>query len=221
MVDDLGTKYEMRVPLLRLLAKALEEETNAALNALSHIDRISFRVKGTRSFVEKALDRKADPPYDNPLVEVEDQVAGRVIVFFLSDVPLVLNRLKGTFNTVELRHARPPKDQEFGYESHHLICVAPPHLTPNGWGETTDLPTTFELQIRTTFMHAYAEPQHDVGYKTSADLPRDIRRELGWIAASAWGADQALERIHKWDAARADTAHSGDAPSGPTSSSQE
>jgi hypothetical protein len=26
-----------------------------------------------------------------------------------------------------------------------------------------------------------------------------IRRELAWIAASAWGADQAYERVREWD----------------------
>jgi ppGpp synthetase/RelA/SpoT-type nucleotidyltranferase len=57
------------------------------------------------------------------------------------------------------------------------------------------MPSTFELQIRTLFMHAWAEPQHDMGYKAAQELTREIRRELAWIAASAWGADQAYDRV--------------------------
>jgi putative GTP pyrophosphokinase len=48
-------------------------------------------------------------------------------------------------------------------------------------------------------MHAYAEPQHNIGYKPTGELPRQIKRELAWIAASAWGADQAFERLNAWN----------------------
>lgn len=51
-------------------------------------------------------------------------------------------------------------------------------------------------------MHAYAEPQHDLSYKAAADLPSEIRRELAWVAASAWGADQAYERVRRWRSER-------------------
>jgi len=56
------------------------------------------------------------------------------------------------------------------------------------------------LQIRTIFMHAYSEPQHDFAYKAAGDLPPNVRRELAWIAASAWGADQAYARVAEWAA---------------------
>lgn len=49
--------------------------------------------------------------------------------------------------------------------------------------------------MRTLFQHAYAEPQHDAGYKDRESLSRDQRRELAWVAASAWGADQAYSRL--------------------------
>jgi putative GTP pyrophosphokinase len=77
----------------------------------------------------------------------------------------------------------------------------PPHLKHDDWGARDDLPSTFELQVRTIFMHAYAEPQHNIGYKAASELPGQVRRELAWIAASAWKADQAYERVRSWDAA--------------------
>jgi len=203
MPDDLADLYNARRSLLELSLKAIQDETNAALANVRHIDRISFRVKNTASFVKKACDRKTTPPYQDPLTEIEDQIAGRIIVFFLTDILIVLNRLQGTFTAIERKYMRPLKDHEFNYESHHLICILPPHLKPNGWSERTDLPSTFEIQVRTIFMHAYAEPQHDIGYKAASELPSEIRRELAWVAASAWGADQALKRVQEWDAARA------------------
>jgi ppGpp synthetase/RelA/SpoT-type nucleotidyltranferase len=195
--------YEGRQKVLEQLKGNLDLETKEALRGLTHIDRISFRVKGVESFVEKALDPTNDPPYRQPLIEIEDQLAGRVIVFFLSDMDTVEERLNGTFNTVEQKKRRPSRDQEFGYESNHLICVIPHHLKPSGWGAHSDMPATFEIQIRTIFMHAWAEPQHDIGYKGAGDLPSDIRRQMAWIAASAWGADQAFERVWEWQQAEA------------------
>lgn len=196
MPSSLGKLYESRLLLLTEVASALEQEVKDALDGLEHIDRICFRVKGRDSFVRKAEDPDNDPAYGDPLVEIEDQVAGRVLVHFLSDMPLVHERLAGTFTTVERTERRPERDAEFGYESDHLICVIPPHAKPLAWGEQTDVPSTFELQIRTLFMHAYAEPQHDMQYKNAQDLPSEVKKELAWIAASAWGADHAYKRVN-------------------------
>ena len=198
MRDRLVDLYESRKNALDLLAQNLERETRESLKELPHIDRIYYRVKGTQSFLEKARDPENMPPYKEPLVEIEDQVAGRVLVFFLSDMPTVIEQLSKNFTKVESSRRRPHKDEEFGYESHHLICMIPPQVKPGAWSELKDVPKTFELQIRTLFMHAWAEPQHDFEYKAAKDLPRDIRRELFWVASSSWGADQAFERIVKW-----------------------
>lgn len=59
------------------------------------------------------------------------------------------------------------------------------------------MPETFELQVRTLFMHAWAEPQHNLGYKSPGDLSKEHRRHLAWIAASAWGADRGSRRLGK------------------------
>jgi ppGpp synthetase/RelA/SpoT-type nucleotidyltranferase len=198
MHEDIVREYEKRVPLLKQLSVALYRETTEAIDDIDHIDRIAFRVKSSNSFAGKATDPRNNPPYENPYIEIEDQVAGRVIVFFVRDIEVVIDELKGTFGTIESSYRRPAKDVEFGYESHHLICLIPPHLKPNGWSDFDDLPTTFELQVRTIFMHAYAEPQHNIGYKSSQELPSEIRKELAWIAASSWGADQAYQRVSQW-----------------------
>lgn len=78
---------------------------------------------------------------------------------------------------------------------HHLVCLIPLEVKPNDWGTGHDLPSTFELQMRTLCMLAWAEPQHDVGYESVEELSREDKRELAWIAASMWGADQAFECI--------------------------
>lgn len=203
MREALQREYNERIAALKELKESLQAETARLLAEFEHIDRVSFRVKGVKSFVDKATDPENNPPYTHPLREIEDQVAGRVLVFFLQDIDPVCQRLRQVFTTVESSRRKPRKDEEFGYESHHLICVIPSAVKPGMWSQFQDMPTTFELQIRTLFMHAWAEPQHDLGYKGSADLPPNIRRELAWVAASAWGADQAFSRVSAWNAGEA------------------
>lgn len=203
MPNDLQKLYLKRRTLLEKLRKELEQETAAALNNLPHIDRVAFRVKGPESFLKKANDPKNKTFYTDPLTEIEDQIAGRIITFFLSDIPIVKARLTdGTFEVAENWTRAPERDAEFGYETEHLILIIPIQLKPRDWDKHERMPTTFELQIRTIFMHAYAEPQHDIAYKGAADLPQEARRQLGWIAASSWGADQAYERVKQIDQKR-------------------
>lgn len=205
MRDELRAAYEERLPILHELAANLERETRRQLDGMPHIDRISFRAKEVESFLDKVLERRIDPPYEEPLIEVEDQVGGRILVFFVSDVAPAREQAERLFTPVEAVLRRPESYNVFDYESFHAIYGIPPPIKPADWGERDDLPRTFELQIRTLFQHAYAEPQHDLAYKPETPPSEDIRRELAWVAASSWGADQALERV------RVELAEEGDA----------
>ena len=178
-----------------MLAANLERDLVRHLVGTAHIDRVSFRAKETESFLDKVLERRAEPAYEEPLIEVEDQVAGRILVFFISDVEPVRAQAEGLFTSVEAAQRRPERYNEFDYESFHAVYGIPPQVKPDGWDQRDDLPRTFELQIRTLFQHAYAEPQHDLAYKPGSSPSDEIRRELAWVAASSWGSDQALERI--------------------------
>ena len=197
--------YGQRVDLLQALATQLEEALCSHLAEVPHVDHVAFRVKTPTSFVTKALQRHSEPPYTEPLVEVEDQVAGRILVFFLDDVEVVQAAVAKLLNPVEVQRRQPDRSNQFDYESFHGIYDIPPPYKPEGWNKLTDSPATFELQIRTLFQHAYAEPQHDVAYKPTVTLARDDTRELAWVAASAWGSDQALLRVRK----RIDATQSG------------
>lgn len=188
---DLAGAYAARRPALRELSDRLQEKTSEALDGVRHIDRISFRVKAHSSFMAKAT----RSVYANPLADIEDQVAGRVLTFFRDDIPIVRERLTAWFGAVEHETKEPVGPAEFGYESDHFVFVISEQWKPSGWTVFEDMPSTFEFQVRTLFMHAWSEPQHDLGYKPGAPLDRQTMRELAWIAASAWGADRTLNEV--------------------------
>jgi putative GTP pyrophosphokinase len=194
-VPDLRESYENRRPVLEQVAARLEVELTEHFEGVPRIDRISFRTKGIDSFVEKATARKIDPPYEHPLAEIEDQIAGRVLVLFAADVADAVRRVNELLTPVEYDHKRPTRYNEFDYESVHGVYTLPPPYLPPGWNEHEDMPQTFEMQVRTLFQHAYAETQHDLDYKSAIPVDDAINRELAWIAAGCWGGDQALERV--------------------------
>jgi putative GTP pyrophosphokinase len=185
--------YEQRYPILKALAERLEKEVAGLLEGAEHVDRIYFRAKEPSHFVVKAS-KNGGTAYKNPLSEIEDQVAGRVLVFFLDDLDAVTGRLQANFATVESQRKAPAQPDAFGYESFHRVFAIPPHVKPSGWEKLEDAPVTFEMQVRTLFQHAWAEPQHDLEYKGTEETPLDARRELAWAASSAWGADHAFQR---------------------------
>ncbi|MGW4439544.1 GTP pyrophosphokinase [Streptomyces sp. NPDC004596] len=198
MVDDILALYRKRYNLLQTLVDNLADVVESDLTGVPHIDRISFRVKDPGSFFEKssAILDGGERKYLSPLREIEDQAAGRVIVFYSSDIRSVSEVLEDTFRRVESEAREPEDESAFGYESYHQIFLIPEHHKPDGWYDEEDMPITFELQIRTLFMHAWAEPQHDLGYK-GGELSREVRRKLAWVAASAWGADRTMDEIYR------------------------
>lgn len=189
--------YEPRFHLLSELARRLEQETRDALSRVPRVDRISFRAKEPDSFAKKSL--SVDPgglrKYAFPLADIEDQVAGRVLVFFRRDINVVVKRLLETFNPVEQTRKAPASDNAFAYESDHLVLMIPPHVVPVGWDKLDLRPTTFEMQVRTLFMHAWAEPEHDISYKAPVPLTSEERRKIAWAAANAWGGDAIFEQV--------------------------
>jgi putative GTP pyrophosphokinase len=198
--------YEARGELLKEAARRIEQDAKDALSGFAHLDRLAFRTKDVGSFLAKANDPANNPPYDHPLREIEDQIGGRVIVYFKDDIPEVRAKLERAFYFVERSVRKPANDAEFGYESEHLICMIPPQAKPDGWEGLEDAPATFEIQLRTVFMHAYAQPQHSLAYKSKVVLSSEVRRRLAWIAASAWGSDHSYNDLIALIAAEVDEA---------------
>jgi len=189
--------YEARVGLLQAVARTLETELTGMLAHLPHIDRVYFRTKSVASFMEKAQAMEGGrPKYEHPLEEIEDQIAGRVLVFYRPDIAAVLEALEGKWRKAEQVHRRPVSTSQFDYETTHRICIITPDMCPPEWAQLEEQPTTFELQIRTLAQHAWSEPQHAF-YKNRGGLKESSERKLYWAAASAWGMDSIWEELQQ------------------------
>ena len=197
MTDALRAEYERRYhEVLQPIATVLETIISDHLRNRPHIDRITARAKRPDRFLQKAVarDDSGAPRYHTPLVQIQDQLGARVIVFYLSDVAPMTTELLRYFRHIEVRELVPDSEWEFGYFGRHLILALPPEAVPNGI-ERQDAPRFFELQIKTLFQHAWSEAEHDLGYKASGTLSSDQKRRLAFTAAQAWGADRLFREL--------------------------
>lgn len=194
--NDLLQEYRESYPVLEETANRIEAVLREILQNVDRVDQISTRVKNPERFLEKVsrLDEKGNKKYKYPFQEIQDQIGCRVVVFYLSDVSVVADRILHEFNEFEDQRVEGQEPDQFSYRARHFICQIPPEirhsLKPNI--------NVFEIQISTLFQHAWAEANHDLAYKSPTDLSFENQRYLAFTAAQAWGADKIFEQIWKY-----------------------
>lgn len=197
MTGSDAAEYGERFPALVRVAEQLAAFIRAKLADVPRVDRVSARAKTPESFKAKAEKAGAsgEPRYEAPLVQVQDQIGARVIVFYKSDVSRVATVLKSYLQPLESKVHTPESNWEFGYFGAHWILALPLDAIPEDI-EIDVTPRFFELQIKTLFQHAWSEANHDLGYKADVTPSGDQERRLAFTAAQAWGADRVFDELH-------------------------
>ena len=155
---------------------------------------ISGRVKDRDSVMRKVA--AGGGKYES-ILDITDIAGLRVIVYFADDVDKIGGIVRREFDVIEQhsvdKRAVLPAEQ-FGYLSLHEIIQLPPHRSAqfeNGRFQSL----LAEIQIRSVLQHAWAEIEHDLGYKAEVTLARNIRREFARIASLLETADNAFIAI--------------------------
>jgi len=190
---DTEEAYIERYPILERVSKLIYEVLKEILQNAPRVDAISARAKSVQRFVEKAnrIGQDGKLKYEFPLQDIQDQIGARVVVFYLSDVEVVANHILQEFRVIENRNKEGAEPDRFGYEAKHFVCFVPLDIL-----EKTKCPVNFfELQVSTLFQHAWAEANHDLGYKPGAPLAYDNKRKIAFAAAQAWGADSIFDEL--------------------------
>jgi putative GTP pyrophosphokinase len=171
---------------------ALVEELLADAEIRYH--SVSGRVKG----FESASDKLArNPDRYEAFEDLHDLIGIRVITYFPEEVDQVAEVLEPEFvvdtdNSVDKRALLDP--DRVGYLSLHYVMTLGPdrgHLVE--YRRFTSV--SFELQIRSILQHAWAEIEHDLGYKSDGALPRDLRRRFSRLAGLLEVADDEFSAL--------------------------
>ena len=161
------------------------------------IHSVTHRVKEPSSLNKKVLDHP-EKNY-NALDDITDLVGLRVITYF-SDTVDDVKKLIGeefeidTRNSVDKRIAETA--ERFGYASLHLVVSLNKSrlaLTENKRYKGLKC----EVQVRTVLQHAWAEIEHDLGYKSTIVVPTRIKRTFALLAGTLEHADQQFLEIRE------------------------
>ena len=190
--EQLRDLYIARRPDFERAAKNVREAIELFLPTIEVAPlAVTSRVKNFRSFLEK-VERKG---YDDPFVQNTDFVGIRILVFLPQEIPKVVELVRKEFLVIEEDDKSTHLSaNQFGYRSHHLLIAVPPSwsATPNYRG-LDDL--KIEVQIRTVMMHAWAEMEHKLQYKSEEEVPQKLRRKLSLLSAKIEEADDQFQEL--------------------------
>lgn len=172
------------------LVSEILKEKNVSVHSLNS------RVK-TRSSLIKKLD-KADAHYTS-LSDITDISGIRIITYFSDEVDAVASLIAQEFrlDSVHSIDKRTQLDPDrFGYLSLHYVVSLAEHRS--SLIEYKRYPSfKAEIQVRSILQHAWAEIEHDLGYKTSLGIPKEIRRKFSRLAGILELADEEFLGIRK------------------------
>jgi GTP pyrophosphokinase len=190
-------EYDQKLSIFSKFTATIQQlvsETLKENGATAH--SLTFRVKSRASLLKK-LD-KPDAEYRS-LEDVTDICGIRVITYFSDEVDRVASLLGRKFQ-IDMEHSIDKRAQldpdRFGYLSFHYVVSLP---------ESRDVPDEYhhhpklkaEIQIRSILQHTWAAIEHDLGYKTTIGIPRDIRRRFSRLAGILELADEEFQGIRK------------------------
>jgi putative GTP pyrophosphokinase len=141
------------------------------------IDSIHSRTKTAPSVVEKLRRREY-----TSLDDVVDKCGIRIIAADQSLVGPTCELLTGELEVIEDVEHGTEAANTFGYTSRHLVVrIKPPRSELPEWQQFAGL--VAEIQVRSVLQHAWALISHRLAYKSSAEMPERVQRQLSRMAA--------------------------------------
>jgi putative GTP pyrophosphokinase len=182
---DFDDEYSRAITLLPEFGTTLEGLIESLLKAKEiRVHRVEHRVKTWRSATLKAARKVNAEGEPRPLESFTDLLGLRVITYFKDEVDDVAELIEDEFaidrdNSVDKRDALDP--DRFGYLSVHYVArLGQGRVSMKEYQQYGGI--KFEVQIRSILQHAWAEIEHDLGYKSESALPRGLRRRFSRLA---------------------------------------
>ncbi|KAB8155390.1 (p)ppGpp synthetase [Kordia sp. TARA_039_SRF] len=164
-------------------------------NSSTYPHQITSRIKQKEKLDEK-IDRKKDK-YQK-LFDITDLVGIRIITYLESEVDDIAKIIESEFliDNINSIDKRILEIDRFGYRSlHYVIEFDSSRCELSEYKRYKSLKA--EIQIRSILQHAWAEIEHDIGYKGEIEIPDFAKRRFNRIAALLETADS--EFIHLKD----------------------
>ena len=182
--ESILEEYRQNLPLFQETEKRLHETLKKTFqDAGLLLASIESRVKAENSLAGK-LELKG-AKYKS-LSDITDIIGLRVITYYTDDVDKVASAVERLFtidweNSVDKRKIH--EIDSFGYLSLHYVCSC------------DGFPYRFEVQMRTILQHAWANMDHDTGYKSGVEIPKRYYRNMSRLAGMLELIDDEFSKI--------------------------
>jgi ppGpp synthetase/RelA/SpoT-type nucleotidyltranferase len=198
-------QYQKVHPLYESFAEVVRAVLTEALRSRQlKVASVEARAKTLESLGAKAgvpaEGNPNQPKYRNPLAEITDLAAARVITFFLKDIDHIDQLIRAEFHVLERtdKTALLVEEDRLGYQSvHYLVELRSNRTSLPEYSRYSGLKA--EIQLRTVLQHAWAEIEHDIQYKSVETIPREIRRRFTALAGLLEIADREFQAVQAED----------------------
>ena len=195
--QELLAQYNHLLPVYTQMEKVIPEKLKGIFDDAGIIvAALEHRVKTEESLSGK-IKLKGGKYKD--IFDITDLVGIRVITFYIDDVDKVASIVERIFdvdwdNSIDKRKAH--EIDSFGYLSLHYICRIPESVYSDpACPELNKI--RFEVQMRTVLQHAWANMNHDIGYKSGVEIPTVYLRNLSRLAGMLELVDDEFSRIRR------------------------
>jgi len=182
----------------RVLLNEFKDKVETILNELLKenkivVHQVPARVKTIESLTKKLDTKKGKYTSFSDLTDI---VGVRIIVYLENEVDIVAEMVRREFiidekNSVDKRKL---SSDSFGYKSlHYVVGLNKQRIALTENKKFKDLKA--EIQIRSILQHAWAEIEHDIGYKGEYEIPENQKRSFSRIAALLETADLEFVRL--------------------------
>lgn len=188
-LQEMNLLYSSAVREISTKLENLNQEFKTK-NDHNPIQHITHRIKRPDSIRDKMLRCSLALDYEVMREEITNIGGVRVICSYIDDIYAIAEMLKRQDDVLTVRikdYIANPKPN--GYRSYHLIVG----ITVFFSEETQVVPV--EIQMRTIAMDFWASLEHQLRYKTSADIPGSIRMRLTKIADEIYREDLEMQNI--------------------------
>lgn len=183
-IKNILSKFEEDHSKIQTYTKKLQllvEEILEAKGLMVH--SVSGRTKEKES-LKKKVENSADDHYKD-LSDITDLCGVRIITYFSDDVDKAAEAIAQEFvidnlSSVDKRNQH--DSDAFGYMSvHYIVSLSEDRIKLSEYKKFKGIKA--EIQIRSVLQHAWAEIEHDLGYKTENAIPKHLRRKFSRLAS--------------------------------------
>ncbi len=182
--------YDSAIEVVKTYLNILDNEFGVKFQR-NPIHNIESRLKSPQSIIGKLQKKGLPITTDAARKNLLDLAGIRVTCYYITDIYAIVEMLsrRDDFTVIKRKdYIKAPKPS--GYRSYHIILNVPVYLS------THKEYAPVEIQIRTIAMDFWASLEHQLKYKTAAEIPSEISQELRECADRIAETDIQMQRIY-------------------------